>query len=280
MLDMSSKYRTNESFLSMKTCSNLAQPTQNRRFFSIRVQHHESRFFLLIKQVIPHLEPHVAGSKRAVLRSLWINQTNPLKTIRLPNITVSRNGTKNSTRSHTASVTNISVPLFTHTPARTIRTPPFSPSKPQLHSDMMVDRMKHLMLENYGTYESSLILHSNTPAVVCSSISPITMQFKLFTLATLATLAVATPTPGEGGNCNTGPVQCCNTVTDAQDPAAAGVLALLGIVLQDLNVAVGLTCSPVTVIGAGGGGCSANPVCCSDNSHGGVISIGCVPVTL
>ncbi|KAK1225924.1 hypothetical protein PQX77_011122 [Marasmius sp. AFHP31] len=109
---------------------------------------------------------------------------------------------------------------------------------------------------------------------------------KLFTVAALATLAVATPTGGGGGggsgagNCNTGPIQCCNTVTTAKDPIITPVLALLGIVLQDLNVGVGLTCSPITVIGGNNGGCSAHPVCCSDNSHGGLISIGCIPISL
>ncbi|KAI3608928.1 hydrophobin [Moniliophthora roreri] len=78
------------------------------------------------------------------------------------------------------------------------------------------------------------------------------MQFKLFSLAALATLAAATPTPR--AECNTGPIECCNTVTNADDPAAASVLGLLGIIIQDLNVVVGLTCSPVTVIGAGGSG--------------------------
>ncbi|KAI3608906.1 hydrophobin [Moniliophthora roreri] len=109
------------------------------------------------------------------------------------------------------------------------------------------------------------------------------MQFKLFSLAALATLAAATPTRRGGqpaSSCSTGPIECCNTVTNAGDPAAAGILSLIGVVVQDLNVVVGLTCSPVTVIGAGGSGCSANPVCCSDNSHGGLISIGCVPVDL
>ncbi|KAK7030937.1 sc3 hydrophobin [Paramarasmius palmivorus] len=88
------------------------------------------------------------------------------------------------------------------------------------------------------------------------------MQYKLFSLATLATLAAATPTRRGGepaSSCSTGPIECCNTVTNASDPSATKILGLLGIVLQDLNVLVGLTCTPVTVIGAGGSGCSANP---------------------
>ncbi|KAF5386329.1 hypothetical protein D9757_008572 [Collybiopsis confluens] len=111
------------------------------------------------------------------------------------------------------------------------------------------------------------------------------MQFKLaFFTAALATLAAATPTPGGGapapGNtCSTGPVQCCNTLTKASDPAAANILgSLVGVVLQDVNVGVGLTCSPV--LGVGSGSCSAQAVCCQDNSHGGLVSIGCVPIQL
>ncbi|KAF5356483.1 hypothetical protein D9757_012563 [Collybiopsis confluens] len=110
------------------------------------------------------------------------------------------------------------------------------------------------------------------------------MQFKFALVsAALATLAVATPAPRGGepaSSCTTGPVQCCNTVTTASNPAAAGILSLLGIVLQDLTVAVGLTCSPISVIGVGGSGCKAQAVCCQDNSHGTLISIGCVPVQL
>ncbi|KAL0575461.1 hypothetical protein V5O48_006513 [Marasmius crinis-equi] len=94
-------------------------------------------------------------------------------------------------------------------------------------------------------------------------------------------LAAAIPTGGgSGGNCNTGELKCCNTVEKASDPAAAGVLALIGVVVQDLNVLVGLQCSSLTVIGVGNGGCSAEPVCCQDNSHGGLISVGCAPVKL
>ncbi|KAL0578361.1 hypothetical protein V5O48_003640 [Marasmius crinis-equi] len=120
------------------------------------------------------------------------------------------------------------------------------------------------------------------------------MQFKLFSLFALATLAAATPTRRNepAGDCTTAPVQCCETTGKASDPAIAKELALLGVVVQDVNALVGLTCSPITVVGGGNGGCSASPVCCSDNSHGkklaslsvpvsrGLVSIGCVPVSL
>ncbi|KAF5388996.1 hypothetical protein D9757_005124 [Collybiopsis confluens] len=103
------------------------------------------------------------------------------------------------------------------------------------------------------------------------------MQFKLamFTAA-LATLAAATPTPRD--TCSTGAMQCCNSLTTANDPAAASIIHSLGVVVQDVNAGVGLQCSPV--IGLGSGGCKAQAVCCQNNSHGTLISIGCVPVQL
>ncbi|KDQ50535.1 hypothetical protein JAAARDRAFT_141872 [Jaapia argillacea MUCL 33604] len=100
--------------------------------------------------------------------------------------------------------------------------------------------------------------------------------------AFLAILAVATPTPNEpASSCTTGPIQCCNTVESASSPAAASILKSIGVVVQDVNALVGLTCSPIDIVGVGSGSsCSASPVCCTDNSHGTLISIGCVPVTL
>ncbi|KAK7464764.1 sc3 hydrophobin [Stygiomarasmius scandens] len=109
------------------------------------------------------------------------------------------------------------------------------------------------------------------------------MQFtRLASLAALATLAVATPTRRNepASSCTTGPIQCCNSVESASSSSVTKLIGLLGIVLQDVNVLVGLTCDPISVIGVGGDSCSANPVCCEDNSHGGLISIGCVPVDL
>ncbi|PIL35284.1 hypothetical protein GSI_02009 [Ganoderma sinense ZZ0214-1] len=89
------------------------------------------------------------------------------------------------------------------------------------------------------------------------------------------------PSGSPGSTCSTGPVQCCNKVGTASDPIVSLLLGLLGIVLGDPSVLVGVTCSPITVIGVGGSNsCSAQTVCCENNSHGGLISIGCVPTLL
>ncbi|KAI0737143.1 fungal hydrophobin-domain-containing protein [Daedaleopsis nitida] len=108
------------------------------------------------------------------------------------------------------------------------------------------------------------------------------MFAKLFTVASLAILAAATPAPNSGSGSGSTPpaTQCCSAVEKASSPSATALLGLLGIVLSDLNVLVGLNCSPITVVGVGSGACSTNTVSCQDNSHGGLISIGCVPVTL
>lgn len=83
------------------------------------------------------------------------------------------------------------------------------------------------------------------------------MFAQLFALSALALLAAATPAPVPGGepasSCSTAPVQCCETVTSAGSSAASGILAAIGVVVQDVNAVVGLTCSPISVIGVGGG---------------------------
>ncbi|EIN05030.1 fungal hydrophobin, partial [Punctularia strigosozonata HHB-11173 SS5] len=80
--------------------------------------------------------------------------------------------------------------------------------------------------------------------------------------------------------CNTGSIQCCDSVQQATSPDATGLFGLLNIVLTELDVLVGITCSPLSLIGIGGNSCSASPVCCENNSFGGLISIGCIPIIL
>ncbi|PPR01333.1 hypothetical protein CVT24_006335 [Panaeolus cyanescens] len=107
-------------------------------------------------------------------------------------------------------------------------------------------------------------------------------KLALFTAATMAVFVAAAPAPGGINNsCNTGPVQCCNQLFEAEDESYKGILSLLGVVLGPVTGQVGLNCSPLTLIGLGSGAsCTSQPVCCSDNQFNGLVNVGCSPVAL
>ncbi|KAF9007119.1 fungal hydrophobin-domain-containing protein [Cyathus striatus] len=94
----------------------------------------------------------------------------------------------------------------------------------------------------------------------------------------LATLAAATPARRD--TCTTGALQCCDSVQAANSPAASSLLSVLGIVVQDVTAQVGLTCSPISVVGTGGNSCTAQPACCTNNSFNGVVALGCTPINI
>ncbi|KIK58521.1 hypothetical protein GYMLUDRAFT_202365 [Collybiopsis luxurians FD-317 M1] len=96
---------------------------------------------------------------------------------------------------------------------------------------------------------------------------------------TVTVTAPPTTTTITSGDCSTGPVQCCDSTATAGSGLGSLVLGLLGIVVDDLDVLLGIDCSPITIIGVGST-CSAQTVCCEDNAVGGLISIGCIPIIL
>ncbi|TFK32947.1 hydrophobin, partial [Crucibulum laeve] len=71
-----------------------------------------------------------------------------------------------------------------------------------------------------------------------------------------------------------------NSTGKASDASISKLLGLLGVVVQDVNALVGVTCTPITVIGAGSNSCSAQTVCCTNNSFNGVVALGCSPISL
>ena len=79
---------------------------------------------------------------------------------------------------------------------------------------------------------------------------------KLFTISAITTLAAATALPRGGGGEGPGGTECCESVqTAANTPKSTlDLLALIGIVISDLSIPIGLNCSPITVIGGGNGG--------------------------
>ncbi|KAJ3873929.1 fungal hydrophobin [Lentinula edodes] len=97
---------------------------------------------------------------------------------------------------------------------------------------------------------------------------------------TITVTAPGTTATEPASSCSTGELQCCDSTETAGSAAGTTILGLLGIVVEDLNVLLGIGCSPITVIGLGNGGCSAQAVCCEDNAVGGLISVGCIPVVL
>ncbi|KAK7460516.1 hypothetical protein VKT23_009236 [Stygiomarasmius scandens] len=111
-------------------------------------------------------------------------------------------------------------------------------------------------------------------------------QFIVFLLFGLPLLAAASAIPAQSlearqdGQCSTGTLQCCQSVQSATSPVVSLLLGLLGVVLGDLNLDVGLTCSPISVIGVGGNSCTAQPVCCQNNNFNGLIAIGCSPISI
>ncbi|KAH8092553.1 fungal hydrophobin [Cristinia sonorae] len=106
-----------------------------------------------------------------------------------------------------------------------------------------------------------------------------------FTSVVLAITSLTAATPQlvsralPASQCNTQPVQCCDSTFTEGSAAGAALLSSLGIPVQDVNALLGQGCSPLSVVGVGGESCSANPVCCQDNSHS-VVSVSCVPVDL
>jgi len=88
--------------------------------------------------------------------------------------------------------------------------------------------------------------------------------------------------------CNTGDMHCCDQVqqvgfrssaldilylflivvyqSDNLSPDVTTLLGLLGIAVGGLNAAVGVNCSPISVIGVGGNSCTQQPVCCTNNN--------------
>ncbi|KAK0223741.1 fungal hydrophobin-domain-containing protein [Armillaria fumosa] len=85
---------------------------------------------------------------------------------------------------------------------------------------------------------------------------------------------------GTPSQCSTGSLQCCNSVQDSTSGVVSALLGLLGIHLGGANVPIGLTCSPLSIIGIGGNSCSQQTVCCENNSFNGLIAIGCTPINI
>ncbi|KAJ6468918.1 hypothetical protein C8R45DRAFT_1078917 [Mycena sanguinolenta] len=86
----------------------------------------------------------------------------------------------------------------------------------------------------------------------------------------LITLAAVTPPTSN---------QCCASVVHASSSATSLVAAVLGLDLSGILVDVGLSCSPITVLG---NNCGGTTVTCDapEDEWGGLIAINCIPIML
>ncbi|KAG6380236.1 hypothetical protein JVT61DRAFT_8328 [Boletus reticuloceps] len=95
-------------------------------------------------------------------------------------------------------------------------------------------------------------------------IRPSTILFSVIALAGVATASSSDLEARNGGSntCNSGSVQCCQSVQSVIE-----LFGYLGIPLPAGGTQVGLTCSPVTVGGSSTGSiCTQQTVCCTGNS--------------
>ncbi|KAI0819779.1 fungal hydrophobin-domain-containing protein [Trametes gibbosa] len=83
------------------------------------------------------------------------------------------------------------------------------------------------------------------------------------------------------GECNTGSIQCCDKVEDANSSHMSSIISSLGIAPESATGLAGSSCSPINILALGGGeSCNQTPVCCNNNTYQGLINIGCVPIIL
>ncbi|KAJ7176364.1 fungal hydrophobin [Mycena crocata] len=103
-------------------------------------------------------------------------------------------------------------------------------------------------------------------------------KLSLVVTSVLITLAAAIPNTTPPVSTPDSP-QCCSSVVPSTSTAASAVAALLGLDLTGLVVDVGLSCSPITVIG---NNCGGTTVTCEapEKEWGGLIAINCIPITL
>ncbi|KAI0628271.1 fungal hydrophobin-domain-containing protein [Trametes polyzona] len=106
-----------------------------------------------------------------------------------------------------------------------------------------------------------------------------TLAFQLFALSGLAILASASPAAVQ--SCNSGAIQCCQQLATSGSGLVSTILGAVGAIVDGLNLPIGIVCTPVSGVGVGSGdACSAVTVCCENDSIGGLISIGCIPIVL
>ncbi|EMD35900.1 hypothetical protein CERSUDRAFT_96125 [Gelatoporia subvermispora B] len=92
-------------------------------------------------------------------------------------------------------------------------------------------------------------------------------------------LVVALP-QSSGSECQPAQVQCCDTMApgDSDHMRAVGKALKMNV---DESKWYGTGCSQSGLLGLGGGtSCTTSPMCCEGNDFGGLIGLGCLPISI
>ncbi|OBZ78122.1 hypothetical protein A0H81_02283 [Grifola frondosa] len=105
-------------------------------------------------------------------------------------------------------------------------------------------------------------------------------------MTSLALLAAANPAPvpqssAEGCTLLVDNLLCCQEFEPGDAPILGPIFELLGLLLPGVNTLVGLQCTSTNAVEVALGSClDGNVGCCDINDLGGVVALGCHPVTL
>jgi len=100
------------------------------------------------------------------------------------------------------------------------------------------------------------------------------------TVTVTAVTVTAISTATAVSECAVDAVQCCDAVSSSSNLITSLLIGLLDVVIEGLDVPIGINCSPTTIAGVGGSSCTAAPLCCENNTFNGLIAIGCVPIII
>ncbi|KAI0930636.1 hypothetical protein AcW1_003605 [Taiwanofungus camphoratus] len=104
------------------------------------------------------------------------------------------------------------------------------------------------------------------------------MMFRTVLVLAFALSALSAP-QSSSSQCDSGTIQCCDTVAPAYSASVAPVLKALKINVDDENKQVALGCGGSAVGVGAGSSCTSAPICC-ENNYFGLIGIGCISITL
>ncbi|KZV64268.1 hydrophobin-domain-containing protein [Peniophora sp. CONT] len=110
-----------------------------------------------------------------------------------------------------------------------------------------------------------------------------TIMFSRLLFVVLAAAGLVAAAPQAGSACNSGALQCCNSIQNSSslnESGNGGLLDLIPIALQGVNIPIGLTCTPIDVLGLGSNTCQQQTACCTGNTFSGAVTLGCSPVAL